>query len=412
MRERGLQIALMCLGVAAAAYAGGCGSDTASNTTSTSATSTSGEMSTTTSGGMTTSGQTTSAGSGSSSSGGTSGDNLGIGCTADGDCGPGLTCLTADGKIAPTNGNKTGIAVGGPANGYCSKGCATDADCPGNSSLCFGAAGGQMGVCLLTCDIGPTLKSLDEALDEGKCHGREDARCASVSSTLTACLPTCGRDDQCPAGRVCDPRLAVCVDKASTGLPAGAKCDQMAQTPECAGLCVSFGGDITMCSSPCGLGGDFTDLTAVADCGGIDKGVCAYSPKGNGAGDFGFCAPACKVHDECQNPTFWCNDVNLPDSGFCFGSDPCPNGQSDCKSPDKCTDTKYGPICLDPKYPLGSAAPAGTGSSGASSGSGSSGSGAGGSSSASSGSGAGGASASASSAVASVASAASSGTGP
>jgi hypothetical protein len=406
MRERGLQIALMCLGVAAAAYAGGCGSDTTSSTTSTSATSTSGEMSTTSAGMTTTSGSTTSAGTGSSSTGGNTGDNLGIGCIADGDCGPGLTCLTAEGKIAPAIG---GLAVGGPANGYCSKSCATDDDCPGNSSLCYGAAGGQMGVCLLTCDLGPDLMFLDDPLDPAKCHGRDDVRCANVTATVTACLPTCGKDEQCTKGRVCDPRSAVCVDKANTGLPSGAKCDPMAQTPECAGVCVNFSGGTTSCSSPCGLGGDITDPTAVNDCGGLDKGLCVYSPAGNGPGDFGFCAPGCSAQDECQNSSFWCFGVSgltgsKVNNGYCFGATACPKGQSDCTSTNAkvlCTDTKYGPFCVDTTFPLGTAAPAGS----------SSGSGAGGagttSSSSASGSGVGGAS----SASASV-SGSSSGTGP
>jgi hypothetical protein len=390
MRERGLQIALMCLGVAAAAYAGGCGSDTTSATTSTSATSTSGETSSTTSAGMTTTSGATTSGSGSTSSGLT-GDNLGIQCAADGDCGAGLKCITPDAKDATFGG--------GPANGYCSKACATDDDCPGNASLCVGAMGGQMGLCLATCDLGPELMFLDDPLDETKCHGRDDVRCSNVTTTLTACVPTCGKDEQCPAGRVCDPRTAVCVDKANTGLPSGSKCDPMAQTPECAGLCVNFSGGTTSCSSPCALGGEITDPTTVNDCGGLEKGLCVYSPTGNGAGDFGFCAPGCTVQDQCQNSSFFCFGVggltgNAVDNGYCFGATACPNGQSDCKSTNAkvlCTDTKYGPFCVDTTFPLGNAAPAGSGSSSAASSSASSGSGSSGSgsSAASSGSGSG-----------------------
>jgi hypothetical protein len=212
------------------------------------------------------------------------------------------------------------------------------------------------GVCLLSCDVGPALTSLDEALDPAKCRGREDVRCIAISAAVSACLPTCGRNDQCPAGRACDQRSALCVDVASTGLPMGAKCNASAPTPECAGQCVSFSGGVTMCSSPCVLGGDFTDLAAVADCGGLDKGLCAFSPAGNGAGDFGICAQACKTHGDCQTPTFWCNGVGLPDSGYCFGGTPCPNGQAACSVGDTCTPTKYGPFCLDPNYPLGTAA--------------------------------------------------------
>ncbi len=409
MREPGLQIALMCLGVAVSAYAG-CGGDSTSGTTSTSGdtttTGTNTTSGTTTTGGMTT---TTSA---SASSGGSTGDDLGLACAADGDCGAGLTCLTAAG-VNPA------FAGGGPANGYCSKACTTDDDCPGNTSLCAGAAGGVKGVCLLTCDLGPELMFLDDPLDENKCHGRDDVRCASVTTTLTACLPTCGKDDQCPAGRVCDPRSAVCVDKANTGLASGSKCDPMAMTPECAGICVNFSGGTTTCSSPCALGGDITDPTAVSDCGGLEKGLCVYSPTGNGAGDFGFCAPGCSLQSDCQNTDFWCFGVggltgSAVDNGFCFGATPCPAGQGDCKSMNPkvlCSDTKYGPFCVDTTFPLGGAAPVGTTSSSSSGSSGSSGSGAGGGSG-SSGSGAGGGSSSASNAVASATGVGSSGTGP
>ena len=418
MRERGLQIALMCLGVAVAAYAG-CGGDSTVGTTSTTGgetTSTGSHTttSTTTTGGMTTtsSGMTTTSGGSTTSGGGA--DNLGIECAADGDCGAGLICLKADGN--------TPAFQGGPAQGYCSKACATDADCPGNASLCAGATGGQMGVCLLTCDLGPDLKFLDDPLDPMKCHGRYDLRCANVTKTATACVPTCGKDTECPAGRVCDPRFAVCVDTASTGLKAGSKCDPMAQTPECAGICVNFTGGTTSCSSPCALGGEITDPTTVNDCGGLEKGLCVYSPAGNGPGDFGFCAPGCSLQSDCQNANFWCFGVvgltgSAVDNGYCFGATACPNGQMDCKSTNAkvlCKDTKYGPFCVDTTFPLGGAAPAGTGSSSASSGSGSS-SGAGGASSSatSSGSGVGGASTTASvtSAVASVAGSSSS-TGP
>jgi hypothetical protein len=398
MRERGLQIALMCLGVAVAAYAG-CSSDTTGGTTSTSA---GGSTSTGTETTTTTTSTGTSTGTGATTTTGGGADNLGLQCLADSDCGSGLKCLAPDAKN-PALG-------GGPANGYCSKDCATDDDCPGLNSLCMGATGSQPGVCLLTCATGPALSSLDEMLDPGKCLGREDVRCTNITNTTTACRPNCGRDDQCPAGTVCDPRSTVCVDKANTGLALGAKCDPKATTPECAGVCASFtDANASWCSSPCVLGGDFaTDLTAVADCGGVDKGMCYYRPIDNGAGDLGFCVPACKAQDECQNPSFWCSDVGLPDNGYCTLGTPCPNGQADCKSPDMCTDTKHGPFCLDPKYPLGTAAPAGTSSS--------SGSGAGGGSSSSSGvGGAGGAGSSASASVGSVSasvSGSSSSTGP
>ena len=392
MRERGLQIALMCLGVAVAAYAG-CGSDTATGGTTTGDTSTTTTTSTTTS---TTSTTATSSGSGTTATGMNSDENLGLQCGSDGDCGANLKCLTADGNNV--------ILGGGPADGYCSRDCALDTDCPGADAFCLGAAAGKPGICLLTCTLGPELMFLNDPLDPAKCHGREDVRCATLNTQekVTACVPSCGRDDQCPAGRFCDQRSAMCVAKPSTGLPLGSKCNQQTMPPECAGVCVSFGGGVTMCSSPCVLGGEIdpNDLAAITDCGGLDKGICVYSAAAeSGVGDLGICGAACVEQDDCQNPAFWCRDVGSAiglTKGYCLGGTPCPKGQGDCKSPDICTDTKYGPFCTNPKFPLGDAAPVGTTSSASASGSSgsgsSSGSGVGGASS--SGSGVGGASSS------------------
>ncbi len=387
MRERSLKIALMCVGVAVAAYAGCSDGGTTTGTTSgdvggggggTPATTTSAMVtssSTTTTAASTTA---TSTGAGTSTSGANV-DTLGFSCVTDADCGAVLKCVTPAAAV-------TAFGGGGPANGYCSKDCKTDVDCPGLSGVCFGGSSTKVGLCLLSCELGPELTSPDEELDPNKCNGREDVRCTTLnaSGSLLGCRPTCGRDDECPTGRVCDPRAAVCVDKdkANMGFPTGAKCNPMASPPECAGTCVNFGGGITMCSSPCVLGGaiDPADLMAITDCGGLDKGLCAYSPAGNGAGDYGFCGPACKTQGACQNPAFWCSDVGLPNNGYCYGSSACGTGLPACKTPDVCTDTKDGKFCLDPKYPLGTAAPgtstssssAGTGTSSGGSGSGSS----------------------------------------
>jgi hypothetical protein len=319
--------------------------------------------------------------SGASSSTGGAVDNLGIACAADAECGATFKCLTSEMNVVA-------IGNGGPANGYCSRDCKTNDDCP-LSGVCLGGSSTKVGVCILSCDIGPQLTSLDEPLDPNKCNGRDDTRCAPLNNTgtITGCRPTCGRDDQCSTGRFCDPRSALCVDKPNTGAATGTHCDPMATTPQCAGVCVSFGGGVTECSSPCGLGGEIpADLTDIADCGGIDKGVCAFSPAGNGAGDFGFCTASCKTQGACQTPAFWCSDVGLPDNGFCFGSTECGPGMPACKAPEACTLTNVGSFCLDPKYPLGSAAPGSSTSSSSSTGSSSTGTGMGGSSSTSSGS--------------------------
>src|SRR5262249_45085391 len=118
-------------------------------------------------------------------------------------------------------------------------------------------------------------------------------------------------------------------------------------------------------SQSCVLGGDPANPTATPSCGGLQNGVCLYRPQGNGAGDFGYCAPVCAKHDDCQNPGFWCKPiVGLTGTmGFTDGYSavgfPCPTGASDCTmvTGSTCTDTRYGPICLVGNFPLGSAAP-------------------------------------------------------
>jgi hypothetical protein len=246
--------------------------------------------------------------------------------------------------------------------------CMTDADCPDTGSCVMGASG--PGDCVETCSIGPALMHINDPLDPTKCQGRNDARCSAIDAegTVFGCLPTCGEDSQCPTGDVCDPRIAVCVPAAmvSTGAPAGSACDPMATTPPCAGECVSFtggadgGAAITLCTENCVLGGD---VTTSPNCGGDTNGICAYSPQGNGPGDFGFCASACLAQSECQIPNFWCFPItNLTGTGkgevpngWCFGATACPNGASDCTADTgtTCTMTASGgPLCLNPMFPM------------------------------------------------------------
>lgn len=314
-----------------------------------------GSATTTTTTHTTSTGLVTSSGTGSTS-------NVAQACAQDADCGGMLTC------IKPTA--KDPVFGGGPAGGYCSASCAADTDCPGTDSVCLKGASGP-GTCALSCTIGPKLTFLNDALSVDKCRGRNDVRCQALNSGSAVCLPTCGLDSQCPTGKVCDPRNSVCVDAPTTGLPSGGKCDPMAMTPECAGVCVNFTGGNTSCSTRCVLGGDSMDPTNTPNCGGPKHGLCDYSPTGNGAGDYGFCAPACSKQDECQNPSFWCfpvkglTGVKNITNGYCFGATACPNGAADCTSAGTaCTETKDGPFCLKPDFPLGGAAPADAGTDG------------------------------------------------
>jgi hypothetical protein len=303
---------------------------------------------------------TVATGAGGGGTGGAGIGNLGLACAQDSDCGAPLTC------ILPTATDP--VFGGGPAAGYCSKACATGADCPGAASTCLLPSTGTMGDCVATCTLGPKLVDINDALDPNKCQGREDVRCLPINAdaTIDGCIPTCGSDSQCPAGEVCDPRNAVCVAAAneSTGLPNGSQCDPTATTPPCAAECVSFGSAtdagpaITQCTNPCVLGGK--DIATNPNCGGESKGLCAYFPTGNGAGDFGFCAAACSFQSDCQNPDFWCFPINgltgsgagMIPNGYCFGATPCPNGASDCtQSETVCTPSSGGPVCLSTLFP-------------------------------------------------------------
>jgi hypothetical protein len=282
---------------------------------------------------------------GSSSTGvGAGGNALGDTCDDDASCQVGLVC------VKDTDNDP--IFGGGPARGFCTAVCDTDADCPAPEGVCLKAGDGMPGRCSRACTLGPALVDLDDPLDTGKCLGREDVRCAQAKIGA-ACAPTCGSDAQCNGGRVCDPQRRVCVDVPHGGLPPGAACDQ--NNDECAGLCIGFKSGDTMCSSPCVLGGE---LLSTDDCGGPEEGLCVFRPAANGAGDYGFCTPSCSAHDECQGPAFWCFGLagvsEVVQRGYCFGASPCPGGQPDCdaKGGWTCTDTAYGKFCLDPSYPF------------------------------------------------------------
>jgi hypothetical protein len=311
-------------------------------------------------------------------SGGPTG-GLGASCASDTDCGSLLNCL------GPTS--KDPIFGGGPAGGFCTKVCDKDTDCPGDSVACLKNSNVEPGRCTLTCTLGPTLAGYRQPLDPSKCRGREDLRCEAVKGLGAVCLPTCGSDSQCAPSGVCDPNLAVCVTNPSLGLPTGAKCDPNAMPTACAGRCIPFDPGVSICSSPCVLGGD---PLLPLDCGGPAKGLCAFGPTMNGAGDLGFCTPSCEAHSDCQNPAFWCFTVTdftaLYHKGYCFAATPC-NAQIDCEQPGQvkgytCTITPSGSFCLDASFPLknaGADGGAGAGAGGAGGAGSSSGGGGGGS---------------------------------
>jgi hypothetical protein len=298
--------------------------------------------------------------------------NLGAACTADSDCGGGGLMCTLPTTNEPVFG-------GGPANGYCTKPCLADSDCTA-SGLCLQSAPNTSGLCVLACQEGPALQSLNDPIsDPSKCSARPDVACGPTPpSNALGCLPTCSSDTQCPNGLHCDPYEAECVATVNTGLPAGKRCDANANpgaAGSCAGDCISLGiagdaGTDFICSQQCVLGSDpalVSPLTWTA-CGGITNGLCLFPPSlGAGPGDLAFCAVACTGQDGCANPDLFCLPITgltgtpgIP-NGFCLPPIPCPHGPADCaQSPGTtCTTTAYGPECLSTQFPLGSAAPDG-----------------------------------------------------
>ena len=241
------------------------------------------------------------------------------------------------------------LGNGGPAGGYCSKVCETGDDC-GEPGICV--KGEERKECYLLCETGPQGVAIDDPLDPAKCRGREDVRCTEFPEA-TVCVPSCGSDSECDGGRVCDPRSRSCVDVLNRGLPMGAACDADAEPEQCAGYCVESTLNTSLCTSLCVLGGAADSL----DCGGLKSGACAFPPPGYGAGDLGFCTPACSAQSACQTPDYWC--FGLPgltgvyvENGFCRDADPCPGGQDDCLAAHVCTDTPHGPYCIDTAFPL------------------------------------------------------------
>jgi hypothetical protein len=287
---------------------------------------------------------------GNGNGGGGGGSGVGSACQDDAKCASGLTCLTS--------GASDPIFGGGAPDGFCTQACAADTDCLSPGSVCLKIDPGQAGRCTLSCTLGPAIQTVADLvsgnLDMDKCLGRDDLRCVKIKGSDGVCLPTCGSDSQCPGpGRACDPRLAVCVDKPHPGLSTGSACDPNESPTPCAGLCVSFDSGVAMCSTHCVLGG-----TNAFDCGGPEHGFCAFRPTANGAGDGGFCTPACAAHTDCQNPTFWCFNVpglsSASNKGYCFAATPCPGGQSDCIAANDsnylCTQTPAGSFCLDTAF--------------------------------------------------------------
>jgi len=120
---------------------------------------------------------------------------------------------------------------------------------------------------------------------------------------------------------------------------------------DCQGDCADFG-PVAFCTRYCVHGGTIAHY--LWECGGLDEGLCTISFGSYGSGDLGYCIPGCSKQSDCLNPLMWCVNVPGIDKGYCFETPACSNIQAPCSSfPGAvCTDTPYGPYCMDPRYPL------------------------------------------------------------
>ncbi|MBW2453832.1 MAG: hypothetical protein JRI68_04955 [Deltaproteobacteria bacterium] len=360
-------------------------------------------------GGGGTGGASSSSSSSSTTSSGQGGSSvIGLACTEDVDCyGTGVAGRCAkpsDEEPFLSSFYQGGHVIGGPGNGYCTKECTTDEECPADSSC-------RSEICVRNCEFGTPEGGPYDDLPDDKCHGRDDLICVPIQGGAALCIPMCGSDADCGDGRGCDVRAGVCVDTPRQGLALGAgPCEvDDDDTPDdedpCRGFCLPFEADqnqeVHLCSALCSWGGD---LDTSHNCGGPTQGLCAYQSRTligdtevvSQLGDAAFCTGSCADHGACNFAEgFFCFDVGLLGTlgvGYCFGAVPCPGGGGDCDADEACTETASGPMCLEIDdqaeltLPLGNAAPgSGAGGGGGAGGSGGAGGGSSSSSSSSSG---------------------------
>ena len=239
--------------------------------------------------------------------------DLGKACATDAECGSGMTCLTATGKML--------YGGGGPSNGYCSVKCTTpftgantggDATCAALGATCldFGTPSVPAPYCVQNCVMGAV------ADQSTKCQGRPDVACVPSTSDAASlagfCNPLCGADSDCPTGRKCHPYYWICVDSSLpvTGTPLGSACTYNADPSmdTCAGECFTLrtGSTVGVCTQYCVAGNPTAcninrDATmSVAD---GTHGVCFPGADNGDAGDLGYCIPECDTAASCAYPT-------------------------------------------------------------------------------------------------------------
>jgi len=235
---------------------------------------------------------------GSTGSGGTTplsdaATSLGTACTADTDCGGGLTC-------SKVTDNPDPATPGGWPNGVCTRTC-TDAgsECADLGGICL-LFTATTGVCSERCMAG------ELAAGAIKCHNRRDEICirSSENPALVACFALCSSDSDCGT-RKCDVAGGLCVDTAPMGQPIGASC---MMDSECqGGFCIPLtdsdaAASPGVCSAPCRLGNRDACgfVTGKSLDSGVVQGACLFGPDTAGIGDLGACAQLCDTNADCK----------------------------------------------------------------------------------------------------------------
>lgn len=217
---------------------------------------------------------------------------VGARCRSTADCISGLGCLTADGAD---------LVAGGPAGGYCSMPCGSDAACAAvdRAAECIGLAGQQL--CVRSCS------SRAPEPNESKCLGREDVMCASVAALGDEppgtgpqpglCVPACQSDAQCGRGLFCNLGSGLCTSTPPAGAPIGSRCTE---AEDCAsGLCLTLNDTFeSFCSGFCtfgvpGCGFDGSEAQAGATC-------LLPQVRDEGPGDRGLCFASCDSDADCR----------------------------------------------------------------------------------------------------------------
>ncbi len=277
---------------------------------------------------------------------------LGDRCDSTSDCLEGLTCLAAD-------ADEDSLLVGTPPAGLCTIECAGPLDCLRFDRAATCVEFGETAYCVQSCEFGT------QPAEENKCYLRPELSCQPLSvstgvsctddadcrgdvtlvdaygeavplcfegecSLLSACLPRCNSDFDCPEGRFCDPATGECASEMITGQGVGETCDPDA-TDECRGICIELPDGSGECEENCTVG-------AQGGCGFADASEapvrCEFFTfdfgREMGGQDEGSCATLCDCNADCPGEQHCFAFDDVPTAGLCLGVGEAENSLSEC----------------------------------------------------------------------------------